>query len=140
MSFSRILVLAALPLLTAGCGGNENLATVAGTVTLDGEPLPNAFITFIPQGGTGSPSYGRTGEDGYYEMMFSDEQAGAWVGENLVRISTADVGVMPGQRIPEKVPPAYNRNSELTRTVKPGDNEFNFNLKRDAGKTVQPPE
>ena len=122
-----------LPLLAVGCG-NENLATVTGTVTLDGEPLPNAFITFVPQGETGSTSFGKTDEDGAYEMVFSDTQAGAWVGENVVRITTADVGMSPGENIPELVPDVYNENSTLIRTVEPGSNEFNFALESDAAK------
>ena len=36
--------------LVAGCGGQEYpLAPVAGSVTLDGKPLANIHVTFLPQ-------------------------------------------------------------------------------------------
>ena len=42
----------------AGCGGNADLGTVAGVVTLDGQPLANATVEFIPtDGGETRSSY-----------------------------------------------------------------------------------
>jgi hypothetical protein len=114
----------------SGCGGDQNLAVVYGKVTLNGEPLPKAFLTFIPQGGKGSPSYGKTDEAGRYEMQFSDSASGAWIGKNLVQISTADA-INPEKTIPERVPPAYNKTSDLYRTVEQGKNQFDFELKSD---------
>lgn len=131
---ARQLILIALVgsacLLATGCGGNSNLASVRGTVTLNGQPLSKAFLTFIPQGGAGSPSYGKTDESGRYEMRFTDSDYGAWLGRNLVRISTADA-ISPEKTIPERVPPAYNKNSDLYRTVEKGKNQFDFELQSD---------
>ena len=133
-----ILLLAlSAPLLAAGCGGDPNLASVYGVVTLNGQPLPKAFLTFIPQGGKGSPSYGKTDDAGRYQMQFSDSASGAWIGRNLVKISTADA-VNPEVTIPEQVPPAYNRNSDLYRTVEQGKNQFDFELKSDGNVEVKP--
>ncbi|MEQ1829087.1 MAG: carboxypeptidase regulatory-like domain-containing protein [Pirellula sp.] len=119
-----------------GCG-NANLASVTGQVTLDDKPVPNAFVKFFPTGMTGAPSFGKTDANGNYKMMFSDSEAGAWVGENAVQISTGDVGLAPGMGTPETIPVAYNTKSTLVETVKSGSNKFDFKLKSDAGKVMQ---
>lgn len=113
-----------------GCGHNEDLGTVTGTVTLDGEPLADAFIEFIPTSGEGSPSYGRTDANGKYELKFSRSESGAWLGPNTVRITTEDVEDVNGEEqfIPEKVPTQYNVNSTLTADVESGSNTFDFEL------------
>ncbi|QDU38009.1 hypothetical protein Mal4_23290 [Maioricimonas rarisocia] len=123
-------VLLALLVVVCGCrGANDGLGSVSGRITLDGEPLPNAMVEFAPVNG-GSVAYGRTDDDGDYEMMFSRTQEGASIGENIVRITTADVTSENGNEVavPERVPAKFNRESELKRTVEPGDNEFNFEL------------
>jgi hypothetical protein len=121
-----------------GCGGNSDLAAVTGKVTLDGKPVPNAFVKFLPKSAAGAPSFGKTDADGNYRMMFSDTEEGAWVGENSVTISTADTGLAPGMGTAEKIPAIYNTNTNLVQTVERGRNTFNFELESNAGKVVQP--
>jgi hypothetical protein len=118
--------------LLAGCGSRGELGRVSGTITLDGQPLPNAFVVFAPTG-PGTSSRGRTDAGGHYEMMFTDREKGAWIGENLVRINTGDVGPGGGAGPKERVPMVYNQNTTLKVEVKRGDNTFNFDLKS-AGK------
>ncbi|MCA9195744.1 MAG: carboxypeptidase regulatory-like domain-containing protein [Planctomycetales bacterium] len=126
--------------LVAGCGGNENLASVTGTVKLDGEVLPNAFVVFAPTSG-GTTSYGRTDASGRYEMMFNDYEKGAWLGENRVEISTGDVDATGSGGAREKVPAIYNQRSNLKVDVASGKNVHDFDLKSDAGRVIQlPPE
>ncbi|MEW4528857.1 carboxypeptidase-like regulatory domain-containing protein [Maioricimonas sp. JC845] len=125
-----IAVLIAVVIASCGCGGpGEGLATVTGTITLDGEPLPNALVEFASTDG-GSIAYGRTDKNGEYRMMFSRTQQGASIGKNIVRITTADVSSEDGREvvIPERVPATYNRNSSLTQVVESGDNICNFDL------------
>ncbi len=139
--FAGLVLLLMVPPI-CGCGGNENLAYVTGTVSLDGEPLPEAFIVFSPTSG-GTTAYGRTDDDGQYEMVFNDNQKGAWIGENRVEISTGDVDATGtgGGGAREKVPAAYNRNSNLLVEVTSGNNVHNFDLKSDEGRIIQlPPE
>lgn len=127
--------------LLAGCGGRSDLGQVAGKVTLDGKPLAEARIEFYPTQ-EGSIASGRTDANGEYSLMFSRDVAGASLGENLVRISTHDVGYTEGKgefAIPERVPAKYNRNSQLTVTVEPGKQRHDFDLKSDEGKVIQPP-
>jgi hypothetical protein len=126
------LVLSAAVL--AGCGGNPNLATVTGTITMDGQPLAEAFIKYIPSSG-GATSYGKTSSDGTYEMMFNDNEMGAWQGENRVEIRTGDV-----QGPPERVPSVYNEETTLLVTVQSGTNVFDFELDSSASEIIAAPE
>jgi hypothetical protein len=129
-------LLAALAI--AGCGGNADLAIVHGKVTLDGQPLPDAFVVFAPTS-KGTTSYGKTDASGQYEMMFSDAEKGAWIGENLVRINTGDVA-SGGKAWPkERVPVVYNTQTTLKATVQRGDNTFDFELNSKAGKVMAGP-
>ena len=120
-------------LFTAGCGGNPNLGQVTGTVTLDGKALPDASILFTPDSG-GATSYGKTDSSGHYRMMFSNTEAGAWVGKNRVIIRTGDVLPDNSGRIPELVPSVYNSKSTLTEDVKAGANTIDFKLDSKASK------
>ncbi|TWT57793.1 hypothetical protein KOR42_11600 [Thalassoglobus neptunius] len=134
----RILLCLMLIAPLAGCGGSDNdLQRVTGKITLDGQPLPDAFVVFAPKE-SGTTSYGRTDAEGVYEMMFSDDEKGAWVGENVVRISTGDVSMGSSAGAKEKVPAVYNVSSTLTADVAAtGTNEFDFDLKSDAGRIVE---
>jgi len=141
--FDRVLRVAPTCVMLAlcivpGCGGNGDLADVTGKVTLDGKPVPNAFVKFLPKGDSGAPSFGKTDAEGNYRMMFSDTEAGAWIGENAVTISTGDVGLAPGMGTAETIPAIYNSNSKLVQTVERGRNTFNFELESSAGKVLQP--
>ena len=71
----------------AGCGGGGNFGEVEGTVTLDGNPLPNALIGFYPEGGRAS--VGSTDSEGHYVLQYTGKQKGASVGSHKVTISTA---------------------------------------------------
>jgi hypothetical protein len=108
--------------LTTGCGG-EQFGDVTGRVTLDGEPLVGATVEFQPEGG--SPAYGVTDEQGRYKLLFSADQQGATVGIHRVRIMSFNEG-RPQEN--ERVPARYNRESELVREVKRGQQTIDFEL------------
>ena len=100
-------------------------------MTLDGQPLENAFLEFIPTGDKGSGSSGRTNAAGEYGLMFSRDTQGAFLGPHRVRITTREITVDERQRevwLPERVPARYNAQTELTSEVKPGANRFDFDL------------
>lgn len=133
----------------AGCGGSSgpDLHEVSGTVTLDGEPLPDAVVRFIPETeGTAEyvrPATGVTDSSGWYSLSFSSSREGALPGKYRVAISTfreggydedEDGNPIPGA--PESVPVVYNSETTLTATV-PSDS-YDFDLKSDAGDVVQP--
>ena len=101
-----------LLLLACGCGpGGPEIAGVKGKLTMDGEPLANATILFIPQGGR--PAAATTDEEGNYVLNFSAGRKGAIPGKNKVRITTLsdpyedeDGNHVPGR--PETIPVEYN--------------------------------
>jgi hypothetical protein len=100
---------------------------VKGRISLDGRPLEMVDIVFQPNNGD-PPSTSRTNADGNYEMMYKRGIMGARVGEHTVRIGyTSNIVANP-----PKIPARYNTASELRAEVKPGQNEFNFDLKSGA--------
>lgn len=115
-------------LLTMGCSGAAkgfpDLAPVTGVVKLDGQPLANASVIFIPA--KGAPSGAITNADGRYELRYRNGDPGAAMGEHRVQISTDLEGTMA--RDAEKVPRKYNTQSELTANVTAGANQVDFDL------------
>jgi len=103
-------------LVFSGCGGNPNLAPVEGTVTMDGKPLADATVLFI--NAQSRPAAAKTDKNGFYRLSFSDDEPGAYIGKNIVRITTVQgVGLADdGSSIPgvkETVPIKYNARSKL---------------------------
>lgn len=96
---SRIHSLAALVLATSlfccsGCGGGVDgppMASASGVVTLDGNPVEGATVSFTPKG-KGTVSLAMTGADGRFKMMTAAGKDGAAVGEHGV---TVTLTVMP---------------------------------------------
>jgi hypothetical protein len=122
-----------------GCGSTRSdLGEVSGRITLDDRPVADAFVQFISREG-GTTSYGRTDKNGAYQMAATRKSEGASLGNNLVRISTADVQDQGGKavKVPERIPAEYNVRSDLIRKVEAGENVFDFELKS-SGKVVQP--
>ena len=77
----------AVALALAGCGGGPKRPKTypaTGTVTLDGQPLADATVSFVPA--VGPPSDGKTDASGKFVIMTSG-QPGAPVGANKVTVS-----------------------------------------------------
>lgn len=141
-----VLLTGSLAVTIIGCGGGSDapeLGAVKGTVQMDGKPLDGATVTFQPQEG-GRPSFGETDGEGYYELQYTADEAGAVVGKHRVSISTYREGD-PGaedpaeqKSQPERVPAQYNTQTELEAEVKPGTNPpIDFNLESQ-GEIIQP--
>lgn len=133
----RVVVALLLCVLPAaiGCSGKPKdqpeLGKVTGRVTLDGEPVPNVAVHFMPIGGRSS--IGITDQDGKFVMAYLPKIFGAKVGKHKVAIKTHynDETDPEAQMGIEKIPKRYNGDTELTAEVKPGDNVINFDLKSD---------
>jgi hypothetical protein len=110
--------------ILCGCGGPgkdvPKLGTVTGVVTLDGEPLENAMVQFVPD--HARMSGGKTDAQGKYELNFNERLKGAAIGKHKVRITVGS----PME--PQKIPAKYNVQTELTAEVKEGPNTINFDL------------
>lgn len=118
-------------LIVVGCtgcfGGGESLpelASVTGTVTMDGAPLAGANVLFQPQ--SGKTTFATTDENGKFELMYNQDTEGATPGSYTVKISKEKNPEEPGMNL---VPPKYNDQSTLTADVKmDGENDFQFDL------------
>jgi len=98
---------------TLGCG-SDGIALVAGRVTLRGQPLADASLTFQPLSTAesrepGVGSYGRTDSAGRYTLRrIEDDRPGAQVGKHAVTISTgqhqsdADGAKLVGEKVPAR--------------------------------------
>jgi hypothetical protein len=143
-----------------GCGGEdlsrfkEGLVPVKGKVTLDGEPLRNSGVLFIPKSAasigakpdTGTrTAMGETDPQGAYTLISPpsgpdvkpEEYPGCLPGEYavvLLQRGGAGVEVQPGQKAPEgpvqAIPGKYMdpQKSGLKATVSASSGEFNFDL------------
>jgi hypothetical protein len=118
-------------LLLAGCGSDDGLASVRGTVTLNGQPLEGVIVQFQPTAEGGTSSAGRTDAKGRYKLMYTFSKPGAMPGEHTVTIRTADAYYeedCQGPEVEERIPAKYNTRTELKRTVNPGRNTIDFKL------------
>ena len=142
------LALAVLGSVALVCGCNKTvdptLVPVSGTVTVQGQPLANATVTFIPKDGTpGFGGVGKTDAAGKFTLLGSrDNVPGIPPGEYRVAISKR---LMPdGSEVPanDNTPPMMSPAKEslaagysnpgtttLTATAQPGGGPFDFALK-----------
>lgn len=112
-----------------GCDDGPPLGEVSGVITIDGEPMEDVTITFTPA--DGRTAFARTDAAGNYELRYSGGKAGAELGENIVSVETGHVGYDENEELveyPELLPPKFNYESELTRVVEPGEQQFDFAL------------
>ena len=145
-------------LFFAGCSatnsidyGKVTLVNVSGTVTLDGQPLAGAVVTFENQE-TGTMSFARTNSSGSYTLQFDSDKDGVTPGRKLVRFSTTrtilglrgEDGAEEGEastegaqsdRKQEQVPECYNGKSTLTVEITEDSTTVDFDLKSDCSTT-----
>ena len=151
MTANRLFVLAlvAVTVVASGCQPstrrNIPVEYVEGTITMDGTPLDNTSVQFIPKKeGVGIESAGGyTDASGKYTLssMNGDPGKGALVGDYNVFISKTISVPVPGARQIEGEPPEEESqlvtpaiykdrsNPQLEATVVKGKNTFNFDLK-----------
>lgn len=140
----------------AGCSQRESsrpeTAIVRGVVTYQGKPIPQAAVTFSHAGAPRFSS-GRTDANGRFELTTFTPGDGAIVGNNMVAIvkrvaatgsvervdpAAADNAAIDAafdraatQALPRSAIPVRYANrgtSGLRRNVRPGMNEFEFEL------------
>jgi hypothetical protein len=158
---SALVATALLFLVCCGCGNSSSvpLGTVSGQVTLDGKPLPNVSVTFIPvvsaasapAGSGGGSSSGITDASGNYELNYqADGSQGATIGKHKVSVTTvrqapaataqmssdspeyaqqASGGGDYSKQWTEPIPEQYNSKTTLEHEVKSGSNTIDLELK-----------
>ncbi len=105
---------------------------VSGTVTLDGEPLPNVVVVMKPA--EGRPAMTQADSKGYYDIEYVKGEKGTKVGPTTVSFEW-----LPGQSDTKPIPrKAASGSSEIQIEVKPGKQTQNFDLTTDAGAPKRP--
>jgi hypothetical protein len=142
----RVLVagiLACAGLLLGCSSGGLRTAAVSGTVTLNGQPVAEGSITFIPVEGTTGPERGAVIKDGQYSIP---QAKGVVVGKNRVELRSIqksgkkiqDPTKPPGtliDELAEAFPPECNSKSTLVRDIQAENNTLNFAIDtKQAGK------
>ncbi|MFM7243698.1 MAG: hypothetical protein ACKO40_05910 [Planctomycetaceae bacterium] len=85
------LLLTVAGIVGGGCGpGRPTIVPISGSVTLDGKPVPQATVLFIPVAG-GVPARGSTREDGGFTLTTFAEGDGAIAGKHRVAVSKMKV-------------------------------------------------
>lgn len=137
-----MMTLLSLSFSLAGCGGDSSdqpeLGQVKGTVTMDGSPLAGVSVTFSPD--SGRPATGKTDIAGNYELIYIRNTPGCKLGHNKVMISNSteedemeqegDDAVQTAPSDEKMIPAKYNDKTTLEADVQPGENTFNFDLKK----------
>ncbi len=121
-----------------GCGKNgPRRAAASGDVTLDGQPIEEGVIQFLPVEGTIGPETGGVITKGHYDIP---RLRGPVVGKNRVELRaskktgrkiqdpTGRTGVLTDE-YKEMFPPGYNTNSSLVREIKDEPNTLNFDVR-----------
>jgi hypothetical protein len=113
----RCVLLVPLVSLPA-CAAKSQFAEVTGVVKLDGEPMPDALVEFLPdpdRGTSGPRSFGLTDAQGRFRLTCEGERDGAVVGFH--RVLVQDVRTFPPQRNRQAVgpPPVMPRSRVSSR-------------------------
>jgi hypothetical protein len=127
------------------------MGEVTGQVTMDGEPLANALVSFTPVEG-GAAAVGTTDASGNYSLV-SLGKKGAVIGQHTVSVTTVkeveaastaemgsdsdaymaqatgqDTSAYDNATVEEPIPAKYNTATELTEEVTSGQNTINLEL------------
>lgn len=140
---ARVVVLLLATSSLAGCSSKSgpDRVAVAGTVSLDGEPIKTGCIRFIPTEATKGPAAVAIIQEGAYSLSNNDGPVAGILRVEIEATNFQDFelddeeayadraakGKPPLKKNP--VPPIYNRNSTLTaQLTTDGNRTFDFPL------------
>jgi hypothetical protein len=133
-TLAAVLLLAGL-----GCGGSKKLVPVNGVLTLDGRPVENANVTFLPEG-EGQSAFGTTGKDGSFQLTTQKPNDGAMPGSYKVIVvygeayeggessggmQAAFAGQDKARKAAAKIPPKYVIPAKYAQ---PGQTDLKFTI------------
>jgi len=122
------LLAALLTVVLSGCGGGAPTAPVSGVVTMDGQPVYPARVTFSPRGGEGAvDAAGRvasamTEADGSYSID------GAALGDNTVGVLMLPADEDSDEAEDNEKPLPAGRPEKTTYTISAGNNTIDIKL------------
>src|SRR5262245_46433380 len=133
--FTRTLMVGALAvLLLCGCSSEPQRAQLSGKVTFKGQPVPAAWISFMPEGGAGTDGQVKLLQitDGVYNTS-QENEPGLAPGQYRIRIAGFDGNKVPnwgqGKQIFNPVDDTY--------TVPEGSSTKDFVIPDSAGENVK---
>jgi hypothetical protein len=119
-------------LICTGCGGSQS--TVSGEVKVDGQPLKDGLIRFIPVDGK-SGGVDATIADGKYKAIVPPGEMKVEIRGKKVVGKFRPMPESPEvEKVEELVDAAFNDKTELRYTVQSGSQEKNFDVKEAKGK------
>ena len=75
----------AVALFACGCGSSApKVVPVKGVVKHQGQPVPKLLVFFHPE--KGRSSWGRTDEEGRFELLYDAQQKGALIGNHTIYV------------------------------------------------------
>lgn len=121
-------IAAALPILVlvvGGCGSGDGKVPVTGMVTFDGNPMPDGYVIFTPEGG-GTPVAGPILDGKFAFSALPGNHRVEIEASRFVGPKNPIMGLRPREQY---VPARYNSASTLRQEVKAQDtNVFDFSL------------
>lgn len=127
--FLQIASASLLAMLVVGCSNGRPMGDVQGRVTLNGKPLSEGAVRFIPIKGD-TPATGGIIRDGIFKVQVPVSKQRVEISSNVVDREKTPPNPT-GDQIVMKilVPERYNNRSELTLDVVSGLNEPVYDLK-----------
>lgn len=124
-------------LLLTGCSDGPSLGKVHGQVTLNGEPVPFAYVVFQPIEPKGAYGAAYSDAEGRYELLYTRNRKGALVGKHAVTVRTSSLDEIQvedkktGLMVTPKLPREYRAKLEaqFERQVAAGDNPIDLEIK-----------
>jgi hypothetical protein len=130
----RLTLTAALAVAALGCG-SSSVVPVSGRVTLNGQPLVGADVTFQPLRSRdvprppGTGSVGRTDTKGKFSLrMVQPDRPGAVVGDHAVSINTLKGGSDAIPPAGQPLPDIWRDGSRTFRVPAGGTTQANFDI------------
>ncbi|BBO34633.1 hypothetical protein [Lacipirellula parvula] len=128
-----LLAVASSLLFAVGCGNSSAIdkVVVSGVVTLDGQPISNGEIRFIPTSGTIGPVSGGAIKDGAYTAQ---AKGGVPIGTHQVEIKAyranpkSKTASAEGGAAEQFLDARYNAQTTLTATIEPDTETKDFQL------------
>jgi hypothetical protein len=94
-----------LALIGGGCSRTPERGDVEGVVTLNGVPLPNVQVIFVPESvgdANASRSVGYADREGRYRLQGDRGETGAVIGRHVVAVTDPRSLPIPGKSAPQK--------------------------------------
>ena len=123
----RMPQLMLLIVLVAGCSKGKPIGDVRGKVTLNGEPLAQGAVQFVPVNGD-TPTTGGLIRDGAFQVEVPVAKQRVKISSNTVDKEKTPPNATADQIVMKSLPAKYNSQSDITLDVVAGANEVEYKL------------